>query len=115
MKNGYRGYSSEFKKYIYGSYVESGTHTFIVEYSNRTYEVVPDSVGQSVGRDDKYWIPIYEGNLVRIAEIEGAVQYDDNECAFVVRPFSKNCITRRLGEFASEHIEVVGDMYEVMI
>lgn len=66
----FRGKCRKTKKWVYGYYVDEGMgNHLIVKYSeeqNRvlSWEVIPETVNEYVGCDDKYQIEIYEDDYL---------------------------------------------------
>ena len=93
----FRGYNLKNKQWIYGYYlVNRGKHYIVkdevvepfVEESD--FEVACNSVGRYVG--EYRGVPIYEGDYIHVTSSKdefvnyfGYVEYDEQECRFVVR------------------------------
>ena len=66
----YRGKTIDTNEWVYGNYVysEEDKRAFIYTtgyFGSGTYEVIPETVGQFIGRLDKNNIEIYEGDMLR--------------------------------------------------
>ena len=82
------------KKFVYGWYVKNGDTSYIFEASwirekqstlGAAIEVIPESVGQQVGRQDKHKKEIYAGDKVAREpdKMWGIVVWKDNAQAFL--------------------------------
>lgn len=75
------------------------------------YDVLPETVGQYIGIDDKNEKNIFDGDIVDIYRDEerGVIEWNDDEAAFFVR-HSENV----LADFScywGRDLEVIGDMF----
>ena len=70
----FRGYSPELKKWAEGDLLQNGSITHISNFDNGAnrehYEVLPETVGQYIGEDDKANRKIFEGQKVKTNEAD---------------------------------------------
>ncbi len=85
--------------------IRSGEDIFITAYID---EVDPETVGQFTGLHDKNGKEIYEGDIVRCWGGEYCQGYWEFDKTFVIKNTSYDIIMLE----ESEHIEVIGNIYE---
>jgi len=124
----FRGYSKAFNNFIYGDLIHSSEQIFNISIpSHRKYliklsgdygswSVIPETVGQYIGIDDKSGFKIFEGDKCRhyinddfdIVE-EGIVEYLDSR--YILRTDDKSYTEFMF--IKSEDIEIIGNIYEI--
>jgi uncharacterized phage protein (TIGR01671 family) len=75
------------------------------------YDVLPETVGQHIGIDDKNEKKIFDGDIVDIYRDEerGVIEWYDDEAAFFVR-HSENVLTD-FSCYWGRDLEVIGDVF----
>ena len=98
----FRGIDEEAGDWVFGYYFKDDVWANIL-VGNTPFKVNPETVGQSLERDDRQGIPIYEGDIRKItlpvggfwgstgAEKIGVIEWNDDTSMFVIRwGYSKN-------------------------
>ena len=116
----FRGKRIDNGEWVEGYYVKaekldhSGDEHFIIEYAadGKTYEVIPETVGQYTGRIDKNGKKVFEDDVVRI--FYG--QLDDDICKVV---YSRGTLVGVLSDGVldslprrKEKLEVIGNIHD---
>lgn len=89
MKNiKFRGKNAHTNKWVYGDYISPVVipgYGQIID-NGYSYSVQEDTVGQYIGASDKYGKGLYEGDIIKIDEIEAlaVVHYNEAYYAFVL-------------------------------
>lgn len=119
----YRGLTKD-GKWVYGYYCDLGGLSYIAEYSvgagrdvsgkiiGGWIEVIPETVGQSIGRKDENDEEIYEGDKVKIKPMylgfmEGVVSWNISYASYQVEALD----TRWLFD-GIESIEIIGNVHQ---
>lgn len=121
IENKFRGYSVNMRGWVYGYLLQTPLKSYIVEdcecdadYGDETslyaltwYEVVPESVGQLVGRKDDLGFEMYTGDVVGLwggEYFNGCWEFYATETIHDIRDVP-------LGIFMAEHARIYGNLY----
>jgi uncharacterized phage protein (TIGR01671 family) len=106
-------------EWAYGIPVVLGGRTYILSdfrYGGAYIDkkVIGETVGQFTGLKDRHGKKIFEGDIVRFShpaydeDIVGFIDWEDNECGFVIRSNGGYAIIAYIGEF----YEIIGNAHD---
>ena len=81
----FRGRNIENNEWVYGSLVIGKGDTFYIVQDEKNIQVIENTIGQLVGKSDKFGKEIFEGDKVYFdSEDEDAtIVWDDDSCGFI--------------------------------
>ena len=120
----FRGKRADNGQLVYGFYAQElqGQHYILADEGDfydgpmlTMVEIIPETVGQYTGLDDKNGVKIFEGDVVRylnsIESGNGVVKYD--ACAFLFNWIDIDEIDSLLRYFqCSKELEVIGNVHD---
>lgn len=120
----FRGLNGD--EFVYGSLFNASTGLTIVENggSNRTdfNFVIPESVGQFTGLNDRKGVPIYEGDIVKVLNkpykvkdavvVWGIKAYGWKIKCDIINPEYNDNTVKYYSLQSSKHIEVIGNIHQ---
>ena len=120
----FRGKRIDTGQWVYGFYAKElqGQHYILADEGDfydgpmlTMVEIIPETVGQYTGLDDKNGVKIFEGDVVRylnsIESGNGVVKYD--ACAFLFNWIDIDEIDSLLRYFqCSKELEVIGNVHD---
>ena len=108
----FRGRSVENNEWVYGSLVIGENDTFYIIQGGENIQVIGDTIGQLVGKPDKFGKEIFEGDKVYFdSEDEDAtIVWDDDSCGFIAL-FEDETILL-MGEVTSSDMELVEERHK---
>ena len=116
----FRGKRISDGKWVFGSFVKikkpesDSFDCFIVEMSAEYYRVIPETVGQYTGREDKQRNKIFEGDIVAYPGLNkkgfpADIWYNQRKGSYEIRKIGYN----HIGLYNSEYCYVViGNIYD---
>ncbi len=105
MMRNFRGKRVDNGELVYGSYVQLAENHYIIPNAidARWVEVIPESVGQSTGKDN-LWGGDFVLALRGAYKYKGVIKYNTEECSFVIANKAGYLLLNYFGS-----IEVIGN------
>jgi len=110
----FRGKMDSRNEWVYGSYVRGGVLDYIYNSFDKMIHVIPETVGQYIGRSDKNNKDVYVGDFITAYDgrVRGPVVFDRRGAMYGVPigpnelyPFSASLLE-------SKDIEVIGNIHD---
>ena len=106
-------------KWVYGDLTQVGNKKYIINngisdlqhYCQIINEVIPETVGQYIGKNDDDGKEIYEGDIVREYGGEYCQGYWEHDIKITITDIAKDCFM--IGE--SEHVKLLGNVHGRLI
>ena len=113
----FRGKTEISERWVVGDLVQwSGDDMCICEEYNSTekkqYSVIPETVGQYTGLNDKNGKKIFEGDIIKSTRAWYVIEFEN--CGYGLRAFGKTKIIPIMGHwnFNSNEVEVIGNIHD---
>lgn len=116
----FRGKSVETNEWVYGSYIlEKYSNTpYICYFEYGTFvnikqvEVIPETVGQYIGLNDKQNKPIFEGDIAEVDARDDVflVKYDEDDAIWFISNCNDNLSFRE--NISNYNCVVIGNIYD---
>ena len=114
----FRGKRVDSKEWVYGSYVEANTlkgNYFIVLSDGNMIEVIPETIGQSIGLKDKNGKDAHGDDRVKFPDedldiVEGVIEWQDNAGYWAIKA---NHVLMPL--YKASWFEITGDIHTKLL
>ena len=127
----FRGKRIDTGKWVYGAYLahDYGGHTIfnqnLGDGSLQGFEVIPETIGQYTGLDDKNSVKIFEGDIVSNGQLViystgqkrqfdniGVIRYDTENGCLVINNDDGRTKRLTVKVIKNDHVQVIGNIHE---
>lgn len=112
----FRGIDKLRNEYVYGYFMEWDVKTFIIEYGKKgipsqQIEVISETVGQNTGLYDRNGKEIYEGDIVKMIDVD----FNEPDVVYfgevVFRDGGFEAINEQDNYYINSKCEIIGNIY----